>query len=75
MLSSQRVALSDAIYSVRQKNAADLVNPLIFNGEKLIPSVTRVFSKARDLHVFLQAYQRAATETQPIVAVVAFYQG
>ncbi len=74
VLSSQRVALSDAIYSVRQKNAADLVNPLIFNGEKLIPSVTRVFSKARDLHVFLQAYQRAATETQPIVAVVAFYK-
>ena len=50
------------------------MNPLIFNGEKLIPSVTRVFSKARDLHVFLQAYQRAATETQPIVAVVAFYK-
>ena len=74
VLGSQRVALSDAIYSVRQKTPADAVNPLIFNGEKLIPSVTRVFSKARDLHVFLQAYQRAATETQPLVAVVAFYQ-
>src|SRR5919106_989430 len=73
VLSSQRVALTDAIYSVRQKNPADSVNPLIFNGEKLIPSVTRVFSKARDLHVFLQAYQRAATETQPLVAAVAFY--
>src|SRR5687767_28216 len=32
VLSSQRVALSDAIYSVRQKNPADSVNPLIFNG-------------------------------------------
>ena len=50
------------------------MNPLIFNGQKLIPSVTSVFSKARDLHVFLQAYQRAATETQPVVAVVAFYK-
>jgi VWFA-related protein len=74
VLSSQRVALSDAIYSVRQKLPADAVNPLVFNGEKLIPSVTRVFSKARDLYVFLQAYQRAATETQPLAAVVAFYK-
>src|SRR5688572_16761964 len=74
VLSSQRVALSDAIYSVRQKTPADMVNPLIFNGEKLIPSVTRVFSKARGFYVFLQAYQRAATETQPLVAVVAFYR-
>jgi VWFA-related protein len=74
VLSSQRVALSDAIYSVRQKLPADAVNPLVLNGEKLIPSVTRVFSKARDLHVFLQAYQRSATETQPVVGVVAFYK-
>jgi hypothetical protein len=74
VLSSQRVALTDAIYSVRQKLPAEAVNPLVFNAEKLIPSVTRVFSKARDLHVFLQAYQRAATETQPLVTAVAFYK-
>jgi VWFA-related protein len=74
VLASQRVAMSDAIYNVRQKLAADAVNPLIFNGEKLIPSVTRVFSKARELHVFLQVYQRAAIETQPVAAVVAFYK-
>ena len=36
--------------------------------------MTRVFSKSRDFHVFLQAYQRAATETQPLVASVAFYR-
>ena len=74
VLSSQRVPLSDAIYSVRQKLPADAVNPLVFNGEKLIPSVTRVFSKGRDFHVFLQAYQRAATTTQPLVASVSFYR-
>ena len=74
VLSSQRVAMSDAIFSVRQKTAADAVNPLIFNGERLIPSVTRVFSKARDLLVFLQVYQRAAIDTQPVVAAVAFYK-
>jgi VWFA-related protein len=74
VLSSQRVPLSDAIYSVRQKLPADAVNPLVFNGEKLIPSVTRVFTKGRDFHVFLQAYQRAATTTQPLVASVSFFR-
>jgi hypothetical protein len=74
VLSSQRVALSDAIYTVRQKLPADAVNPLVLNGEKLIPSVTRVFSKTREFYVFFQAYQRVATETQPLAAVVAFYK-
>ena len=74
VLSSQRVPLSDALYSVRQKLPADAVNPLVVNGEKLIPSVTRVFTKSRDFHVFLQAYQRAATTTQPLVASVSFYK-
>jgi hypothetical protein len=74
VLSSQRVPLSDALYSVRQKLPADAVNPLVTNGEKLIPSVTRVFTKARDFHVFLQAYQRAATTTQPLVASVSFFR-
>ena len=40
-----------------------------------MPSVTRVFSRARDLYVFMQAYQRAATTTQPLVAFVTFYRG
>jgi hypothetical protein len=31
----------------------------VLNGQKLIPSVTRVFSKSRDLYVCLQAYQQA----------------
>jgi len=74
VLSSQRVPLSDALYSVRQKLPADAVNPLVVNGEKLVPSVTRVFPKSRDFHVFLQAYQRAATATQPLVASVSFFK-
>ena len=47
----------------------------MFQGEKLVPSVTRVFSTARDLYVYLQAYERGATETQPLVAFVTFYKG
>ena len=52
VLSSQRVPLSDALYSVKQKTAAEAANPLVHDGQKLIPSVTRVFSRSRDLYVF-----------------------
>jgi hypothetical protein len=47
----------------------------VSGGQKLIPSVTRVFSRARDLYVFVQAYQRGQTTTQPLVAFVSFYRG
>ena len=67
--------LSGALHSVRQKIAADAANPLVYEGQKLIPSVTRVFSKSRDLYVFLQAYQRSTSGTQPLVAFVSFYRG
>src|SRR5205823_1435645 len=61
VLSSQRVAIADALHSVQQKLPVDAVNPLVYEGQKLLPSVTRVFSKSRDLYVFLQAYERTAT--------------
>src|SRR5580765_1964766 len=75
VLSTQRVPLSDALYSVKQKTAAEAANPLVHDGQKLVPSVTRVFSKGRELFVFAQAYQRGATATQPLVAFVSFYRG
>jgi hypothetical protein len=75
VLGSQRVPLGDALYSVQQKGPVEAVNPLVYEGRKLIPSVTRVFSKARDLYVFLQAYERGATTMRPLVAFVTFYRG
>jgi hypothetical protein len=76
VLSSQRVALSDSIYNVKQKIDPDAANPLVLDGQKLIPSVTRVFSKSRDLYVFLQAYERdTTTAMRPLVAFVGFYRG
>ena len=77
VLASQRVPFNEAIYNV-QKSASDKnvnANPLVFEGQKLIPSVTRVFSKSREMYVFLQAYERGATTTQPLVAFVTFYRG
>ena len=62
VLSSQRVALADALYTVKQKLDVDASNPLVVDGQKLIPSVTRVFSRSRDLFVFLQAYERGVDD-------------
>src|SRR5205823_3519592 len=50
-------------------------NPLVENNQKLIPSVTRVFSKTKDMYVYLQAYELAATTTEPLVAFVTLYRG
>ena len=63
VLSSQRVELKDAIFdAAKAKDRAkeDAVNPLVVDGKKLVPSVTRVFNQNRDIFVFLQAYKPSA---------------
>jgi VWFA-related protein len=78
VLSSQRVDRRDSLFNAAKGKtaaAADAVNPMISDGQYLIPSVTRVFSKSRDMYVFLQAYERNAATTQPLVAFVTFYRG
>jgi VWFA-related protein len=91
VLSSQRVDEKDALYNVTNgKEAAknDAANPLVKDGRKLIPSVTRVFSTDRELYVYLQAYEdsqvgvaQATSATSaplkspaPLVAFVSFYR-
>jgi hypothetical protein len=51
------------------------VNPLVQNGKRIIPSVTRVFSSQSDMYVYLQAFERGATTAAPLTARVAFYNG
>ena len=75
VLSSQRVDLRDAIYNaLKKKDQEETANPLVQEGQKLIPSVTRVFSQSRDFYVYLQAYEPGAPNFQPLVAFVSFYQ-
>jgi VWFA-related protein len=76
VLSSQRVDLRDALYNaVKGKDRSETANPLVRDGQKLIPSVTRVFSKGRDMYVYLQAYQQGAVDVQPLIAFVSLYAG
>ncbi|HKF49502.1 MAG TPA: VWA domain-containing protein [Terracidiphilus sp.] len=89
VLSSQRVDLKDAIYdAAKAKDRAkdDAANPLVQNGKKLIPSVTRVFSTGHKVYVYFQAYKQPAQASTPqtpaaapapeapLVAFVTFYQ-
>jgi VWFA-related protein len=76
VLSSQRQPLGSELFSVKAAQKQNVGNPLIFDDHKLLPSVTRVFSTSQDLFVYLQAYERNATDTTlPLVAFVSFYQG
>ncbi len=84
MLSSQRVDLKQAIYdAAKAKDRAkdEAVNPLVQDGKKLIPSVTRVFGAGREIYVYFQAYKVPPASTpapipqQPLYAFVSLYQG
>jgi len=56
------------------KKEDQTINPLVENGQKIIPSVTRVFSKSRDMHIYLEAYERYAATMQPLAAFASFYR-
>ncbi len=91
VLSSQRVDLKDAIYDAakaKERAKDDAVNPLVQEGKKFIPSVTRVFGTGRRIYVYFQAYKQhppqiqpsgsptpAPTSQQPLFAFVSLYQG
>lgn len=77
VLSSQWVDAKDALYNAMRgkKESKELdANPLVKNGTKLIPSVTRVFSARRELNVFVQAYRENATApaSEPSASLIAY---
>lgn len=75
ILSSQRMDMSQAVFNAEKDKKILAANPLIEDGKKLVPSVTRVFNKAQEMYVYLQAYEPAAESTQPLVASVTFIRG
>jgi hypothetical protein len=78
VLSGQRIELKDAVYTAGKDKiaqAAQAANPLVQEGSKLIPSVTRVFSRGREMFVYLQAYQQGVEAAQPLIGYVTFYRG
>lgn len=82
VLSSQRVDLKEALFDVERgarKDKETAVNPLVENGKKLVPSVTRVFSTNHEMYVYLQAYKQRLDGDPPVnlplFAFVSLYLG
>ncbi len=60
VLSSQRIDVRDSLFNAtkgKEEAKNNLANPLVDDGYKLIPSVTRVFNTKQDMYVYLQAYR------------------
>ena len=76
VLSNQRVALKAALFNAKKamEKAEEEANPLVRNGEELLPSVTRVFSREQTMEVYAQVYERGRTRMEPLTAYVAFYR-
>jgi hypothetical protein len=78
VLSSQLVDdATSPVYTeaVKPRPIQPPVNPLVQDGKRMIPSVTRVFSSQSDMYVYLQAFEKGATTAAPLMARVAFYKG
>jgi len=74
VMSTQRVAPTDALFTVQQKIAATVANPLVHDGLRLIPSVNRTFKSSAPIYLYLEAYEREATTVRPLIAYATFYR-
>lgn len=75
VLSNQREKLDAAVATAERDRRLLTSDPLVQDGVKLLPSVTRVFKKDQDMYIYLEAYEPTAETTQPLVATVSFYRG
>jgi VWFA-related protein len=75
VLGYQREKLDTAVASAERNNKLIAANPLVHDGVKLVPSVTRVFRKNHEMYVYLEAYQPEATATKFMIATLTFYRG
>jgi VWFA-related protein len=77
LLSSQLGALQGRTSEVSKKTLGREVklksSPLEFSGERIVPSVTHVFTTRQQLYVFLQAYAPQKTDLSRIRAGLVFF--
>jgi VWFA-related protein len=78
ILSSQKEDVKAAVGSADNDKRALANHPLIQNGQKTVPSITRVFRKDQTLYVYFEVYDPApdpATKTPDLSAQVELLQG
>ncbi|MCU1262591.1 MAG: hypothetical protein JWO80_5476 [Bryobacterales bacterium] len=75
---AQRQPVTSAIGTAGAKKKDLAADPLIQDGQKLVPSVTRVFRKDQNLFVYLEVYDPGsdpAVKRPDVNAVLTFYRG
>ena len=81
ILSNQREPVAQQVAGVKNDKKLVANNPLIEDGQKLLPNVTRVFRPGQNVLVYLEVYDPAIPESLPenfrradVAASVALYQ-
>ena len=80
VLSNQREAVTQQVAGVKNSKKLVAINPLVDNGQKLVPNVTRVFRPGQSMLVYLEVYDPTIPENLPenfqvanVEASLAFY--
>jgi hypothetical protein len=56
ILSGQKEALSSAVGAAANNNKLQAIHPLVQDGQKTVPSITRVFREDQTLYVYFEVY-------------------
>jgi len=78
VLASQRQPIEAAVGAATRDRRRLAANPLVESGQRLLPSVTRVFRKDQNLYVYLEVYDPAVDPTDNQVSLIgelAFFRG
>jgi hypothetical protein len=76
--SSQREPLNAAVGAASAQKKLLAIHPLVMDGHKLVPSITRVFRKDQSLYVYFEVYDPAtdpAKKAASVAATLSFYRG
>ena len=76
--SNQREPMTASVASVEKNKKILAAHPLIQDGQKLVPSITRVYRTNQSLFVYIEVYDPAltpGTKTPDIMASLSFFQG
>jgi VWFA-related protein len=75
--SSQLEPLQAAVGAAEKKSKTIADHPLVHDGQKLVPSITRVFRKDQNLYVYFEVYDPATDPAQKapeVAATLSFYR-
>ena len=76
--SNQREPMSSSVASVEKNKKLLAAHPLIQDGQKLVPSITRVYRTNQNLYVYVEVYDpglEASSKKPDVMASLSFFQG